>query len=150
MNDRNRTSQGFTLVELMVVVLILGLLATMAIPRLLTALQKSKQTRTVADMRTVAMAVEAYNADSSFYPTLGTTTTAALAGVVDIVVPRHDGWINDLTYSSTSGEHYTVVSFGSNFIEDLPYVYGPIQRFQDDLVIRDTVWMQWPEGVQTE
>ena len=42
---------------------IIGILAAIAIPNLLTAMQRSKQKRTMADMRTVATALEAYGTD---------------------------------------------------------------------------------------
>ena len=44
-------SRGFTLIELLIVVAIIGIIAVILIPNLLDALQKSKQKRTVADIR---------------------------------------------------------------------------------------------------
>ena len=52
----------------LVLVAIIGILAAIAIPNLLTAMQRAKQKRTVADLRTVAEALEAYASDRNEYP----------------------------------------------------------------------------------
>src|SRR2546427_13113198 len=54
----SKTQKGFTLIELLIVVAIIGILASIAIPNLLTAMQRSKQKRTMADMRTIGTAWE--------------------------------------------------------------------------------------------
>ena len=63
--------KGFTLIELLIVVAIIGIIAAIAIPNLLNAIQRGKQKRTMADMRAVGTAVEAYAVDNNFYPAAG-------------------------------------------------------------------------------
>ena len=55
MSKRDRPS-GFSLIELLIVVAIIGIIAAVLIPNLLDALQKAKQKRTVADIRNVGTA----------------------------------------------------------------------------------------------
>src|SRR5207245_4089012 len=68
-DTRMRKERGFTLIELLIVVAIIGIIAAIAIPNLLNAIDRSKQKRTMADMRSVGTACEEYSIDSNnFYP----------------------------------------------------------------------------------
>ncbi len=75
---RNRTarmSKGFTLIELLVVVAIIGVITAIAIPALQTAVDKSKQRATMADMRGLATGIQLYQIDHSIFPSDGTPAT---------------------------------------------------------------------------
>jgi prepilin-type N-terminal cleavage/methylation domain-containing protein len=58
---------GFTLIELLIVVAIIAILAAIAVPNFLEAQARSKVSRTKADMRTVAVAIESYHTDHNRY-----------------------------------------------------------------------------------
>jgi general secretion pathway protein G len=60
--------EGFTLVELLVVVAILGLLLVIAIPNLLDALDRSRQRATVAEIRSWGNALGSYYSDHNSHP----------------------------------------------------------------------------------
>jgi type II secretion system protein G len=65
----NRTSRrGFTLVEIMVVVVIIGLLAALAIPAFQRNRRASQNTRAVNDFRVFAQAFEIYNTQNGAWP----------------------------------------------------------------------------------
>ncbi|MBY0358140.1 MAG: type II secretion system GspH family protein [Candidatus Obscuribacterales bacterium] len=60
----NRKNKGFTLVELLVVVVIIGILAAIALPNFIGAQTKAKNASVKGNMRTVQIAAESYATDS--------------------------------------------------------------------------------------
>ena len=64
-----RDSRGFTLIEIMVVVVILGILAAIVVPRLLSRPDEAKVTKAKVDMKSIEEALGLFKLDSGFYPT---------------------------------------------------------------------------------
>ncbi|CAN5194398.1 hypothetical protein BH09SUM1_BH09SUM1_07300 [soil metagenome] len=60
--------RAFTLIELLIVVAIIAILAAIAVPNFLAAQVRSKVSRTHADLRTLATALETYRVDNNSYP----------------------------------------------------------------------------------
>lgn len=60
--------QGFTLIELVIVIAILGILAGIGIPRFLNATATARGARIVADLRTIESAVAVYNVKTGKIP----------------------------------------------------------------------------------
>ena len=79
--QRNRKEHGFTLIELLIVIAIIAILALIAIPNFLEAQTRSKISRAMADMRSLATAVEAYYIDYNSY------TWSAHNGMVQTSAP---------------------------------------------------------------
>ncbi|MBN1902341.1 prepilin-type N-terminal cleavage/methylation domain-containing protein, partial [Candidatus Sumerlaeota bacterium] len=63
-----KTKPGFTLIEMLIVVAIIGILSGIAIPNLLEAQIRSKVARVKSDFRVIAGALEAYSSDHGRYP----------------------------------------------------------------------------------
>jgi len=70
-----RSKKGFTLVELMIVVLILGALAAIAIPRIMGGAQTARENACATNIDLMNSQIELYNANTGGWPaTLGTVT----------------------------------------------------------------------------
>jgi general secretion pathway protein G len=136
-------AKGFTLVELLIVVAIIGIIASIAIPNLMNAVDKGKQKRTMSDLRAIGSAVEVYAIENSMYPTAA--TAAAIKALIDPtyikLMPSEDGWSNPIQVDS-SPTGYTLYSQGkdgigsscppgttSNFNDEICFVNGQFQRF---------------------
>ena len=82
---RTTPSSAFTLIELLIVVAIISILASIAVPNFLEAQTRAKVARAQNDLRTVAVALEMYQVDNNTYPTRTKVPAAAgVSGVGDI------------------------------------------------------------------
>ena len=69
MKTQDHTScRGFSLVELLIVVAVIGLIVAIAIPNLLNAIQRSNQTRTISDIRSISNRLGIYQQDYAKFP----------------------------------------------------------------------------------
>ena len=149
--QRHSSSRGFSLVELLIVCAVIGLIAAIAIPNLVNAIQRGRQARTVGDLRGLATAVAMYQQDYAKFPIV--SGTVAIAEIEPLVIAymgsmaKIDGWQRSYMYIS-DGDNYTLVSYGMNGTPDQPWTQAPIHYFDDDIVIQGGSFMQWPEGVQ--
>ena len=76
--SRRESEEGFTLVELMVVIVIIGLLATVVLINVLPSQDRAMATKAKADIATLSQAMEMYRLDNLSYPT-GSDGLQALA-----------------------------------------------------------------------
>ena len=99
-----RSQAGFTLIELMIVVLVIGILAAIAIPKFQTSKGKAYASTLKADLRNLATAQEAYFYENSVY---SPTTTALQMSVspavtVTISVATASGWSASATHQAAN------------------------------------------------
>jgi len=72
---RRRISRGFTLIEIMIVILIIGILLAILLPNLVWSKYQAQWTACGQGERSIASALESYHADQGSYPTNLTTLT---------------------------------------------------------------------------
>ncbi len=63
-----RDSRGFTLIELMVVMVILGILAGMIVPRIMDRPEEARRTKAAVDIQALEQALQLYKLDNGQYP----------------------------------------------------------------------------------
>jgi hypothetical protein len=139
----------------------MGIVSAIAIPNLMNAINKGRQKRTMADLRTMAVAIEAHAVDHNRYPG-PTDGWVGVSTVHDSLVPAYlrmglavDGWEHVILYRS-DGSTYALVSPGRDgeLSQDWSGYLDPerdieairTNDFDDDIVYANGRFMVYPEG----
>lgn len=72
----NKRQSGFTIVELLIVIIVIGILATLVIVTFTGIQQKARDNQRQTDIAAVASHVEAFNAQNGYYPSLADLQSA--------------------------------------------------------------------------
>ena len=155
-----RKDKGFTLIELLIVVAIIGIIAAIAIPSLLNALDRARQTTTVANIQKLGQSVEQYIMDHNRVGSpkfnddidgLQTILKALEINENDAMIK--DGWGSPMIYNceATLGSKlYTITSYGSDAAAGPLLPAGdPIKHFDEDIRYSNGNFINRPEGSQT-
>lgn len=159
-----RQASGFTLIELLIVVAIIGVLAAIAIPNLLTAMQRAKQKRTMADMRQIAFAWETRAVDSGNYSGAGLSlcctepvTTADLKTLLVPTwinpMPEKDGWGRQFEFAmNDAATQYLIRSYARHGVrdQDTEIPGGGTSYLDCDILYSGGQFIQYPEGAQLQ
>ena len=139
--QRNRitsSSAGFTLIELMIVLLVVAILVAIVVPAMNTAMEKSRQRRSMADMRTIGNQLQIYQNDFTSYPA-GSLTIDQVADqllpISNVPLPTQDAWHHDLGYASDGTTSYTVESYGRRGVPGANITPATSNDFDLDIVL---------------
>jgi general secretion pathway protein G len=117
-------ARGFTLIEIMVVVVIIGLLAAIVAPNLIGNIDRAAVTRAKADLRTIDNALNLYRLDNFRYPSTDEGLQALVTNPGEASAPNWkqylrsvplDPWNNEYVYVSP-GQHgdFDIVTYGAD------------------------------------
>lgn len=115
---RNKKRNGFTLLEILVVIAILGILATLVVPRLGEKPKQAKRLKAVLQIRVFRDALEEFYIDHGAYPTTdeGLAYLLRKGKYLDSEKIPLDPWNHPYLYLSPGldGRSYDVVSLGED------------------------------------
>lgn len=102
-------NQGFTMIELLVVLGVLGILAAVAVPKFSNMTNKADMVKAKTELKTIQTGMEMYYAENNTYPPTGDSTdfSTALASYVDLDSIDEN---YNLSLDSSDDENYTVTA----------------------------------------
>jgi general secretion pathway protein G len=143
-----RSEAGFSMVELMIVLVFISIIAGIALSAGMYAFDAARLGRTVANMRGVADAIVKYQSDNSMLPAGGMQVVSAIAPALKPAngnVATLDGWDNPLYYTpfTTAGgvSTFRVFSYGKDGASD-GVVTGVWADFTTDIVVEGGSFIQ--------
>jgi general secretion pathway protein G len=114
-DDQRRGESGFTLVELMVVIVIIGLLATVVVVNVMPAQDTARMKKTEADVALLEQAAEMYRLSKMDYPS-GDQGLQALVSEGYVKRLPDDPWGNPYRYAAPGreGRAFDIYSYGAD------------------------------------
>lgn len=94
-----KMAQGFTLIEVMVVVVILGILAAFIVPKIMSRPEQARIVKVKQDILAIQSALDLYKLDNGRYPTTDQGLQALVSKPTNAPLPRHwkpEGYLQEL------------------------------------------------------
>ncbi len=121
---------GFTLIEIMIVIVILGILATLLVPKIMHIPDEARITKAKNDIKAIESALKMYRLDNGFYPTTEQGLKALIQKPGTEPIPQHwrqggyldtsqiprDPWGHPFIYRcpGENGRDYEIISYGAD------------------------------------
>lgn len=133
MNYTVRTARGFTLIEVMVVVVILGILAALVVPKIMSRPEQARIVKVKQDLLAIQSALDLYKLDNGFYPSTDQGLEALVSQPTTNPVPRNwksDGYLQELP-KDPWGENYQYTNEDGKI---KIFSYGPKGKDGDSII----------------
>ncbi len=124
---KSNNQRGFTLIEILVVVTILGILAAIVVPRILERPEQARRTKATVDIKGIEESLGLFKLDNGFYPSteqgLQALVTKPQTGRIPSRYPERaylkktpvDPWGTPYVYLSPgTHDQYDIISYGSD------------------------------------
>ena len=125
-----RGQRGFTLIEILVVVVILGILASIIVPRIMKRPEEARRTKAIVDIKAIETALNLYRLDNGVYPSTEQGLEALVTKPTTGIIPKNwkdegyldkvpkDPWGNPYVYLHP-GVHkeFDLVSYGADGVD---------------------------------
>ncbi|SFV70329.1 General secretion pathway protein G [hydrothermal vent metagenome] len=121
---KNSSKKAFTIIELMVVITIIGILASLVAPKFMGKLETAKVKTTKSQLEMFSTALDSFNLDTGRYPTDSEglkvlwTKNKGIRGYDGPYLPKPaeaDAWGNPYIYKKTSDDHaFNIISYGKD------------------------------------
>jgi len=171
MRRSQKEKKGFTAVELIVVVTIVGLIFIVLLPYYLDSLEKAKQRKTMANINSIGKAMLNWVTDQAGAAAAGASTTdvmdldnfesvtheeldAIMVPVYMAAIPNSDGWGTELDYyikavNFNDADTLAIRSAGKGGLFDgTTYTMAPFVStdYKQDIVWADGLFVRWPQN----
>jgi len=125
--NMKRSRSGFTLMELMIVIVILGLLASVVMPSIMGKGAEAKKKLVCIQMKNVSEALKMFNVDNGVFPTLEEGLEALVSNPDEEKYPSYassayfedkkipkDSWGHKFIYVNDEDDNYDIISLGAD------------------------------------
>jgi general secretion pathway protein G len=106
---RSKRVEGFTLIEIMIVVVIIGILASLIVPKVLDRPAQARVSVAKANINAISEALELYKFDNDLYPTQDQGLQALVTKPnLDPIPKRWRGYLNKVPKDPWGNEYYYI------------------------------------------
>lgn len=120
MRLRTRSESGFTLIELMLTVALIGVMSAIAIPNFIAYQARSRQAEAYTNLDSLARAYHGYYAESGIYPDMGIRSGEPSLPPAPLLGSKKMSWTNP----QTTQDFFDIVGWGSE--GDVYYTYDVV------------------------
>ena len=139
--------RGFTLIELMVVIVILGILAGLIVPRIMSRPEQAKKLKARMQIESIATALKLYKLDNGEYPTTEQGLQALVEQPASGNAPKNwrkggylekgkvpkDPWGNDFVYLSPGiNDDFDLISYGADGVSGGEDTNADVNSWESD------------------